>query len=200
MNDRVRALLDAKPDSVEAERLLAALPEAERREARALLDLVRACEVLPREAPADAFVERTLLRIRARPSRRGWGWLTARRLSPLQALATAAVGAALALVLGSPPRAPSGGPPAPAAVVLARLSLQAPLARTVRLAGDFNGWKPEATPLRRGANGVWSIELPLQPGRRYQYMFLVDGNWVTDPAASCHVDDGFGGQNAVLEV
>jgi hypothetical protein len=42
--------------------------------------------------------------------------------------------------------------------------------------------------------------LALPPGD-YEYMFVVDdGQWVTDPLAVETRDDGFGGQNAVLEV
>jgi 1,4-alpha-glucan branching enzyme len=54
--------------------------------------------------------------------------------------------------------------------------------------------------MRRGQGGVWTVELPLAPGRRYEYMFVVDGRWVTDPTAPASVDDGFGGQNAVLDL
>jgi 1,4-alpha-glucan branching enzyme len=47
---------------------------------------------------------------------------------------------------------------------------------------------------------VWSVTLPLTPGR-YEYMFVVDGQrWVSDPAAIEQSDDGFGARNAVLEV
>ncbi len=69
----------------------------------------------------------------------------------------------------------------------------------VTVAGDFNGWRPEATPLRR-ANGVWTLDLALPPGE-YAYMFVVDGGrWVTDPLARTTRDDGFGGTNAVLDL
>jgi 1,4-alpha-glucan branching enzyme len=84
--------------------------------------------------------------------------------------------------------------------VLARLDLRAPAATQVAVAGDFNGWRPEATPLRRGEGGVWTVQLPLAPGKRYEYMFVVDGAWVADPSAPATSDDGFGGANAVLEL
>jgi 1,4-alpha-glucan branching enzyme len=41
--------------------------------------------------------------------------------------------------------------------------------------------------------------VPVVPGRRYQYQFVVDGRWVTDPLAPA-ADDGFGGRNAVLDL
>jgi hypothetical protein len=34
----------------------------------------------------------------------------------------------------------------------------------------------------------------------YEYMFLVDGHWMTDPAASETRPDGFGRANGVLRL
>jgi 1,4-alpha-glucan branching enzyme len=96
-----------------------------------------------------------------------------------------------------PASPPAGG--APAGVVATRLSLQAPQARRVAVAGDFNGWNPEAAPLARGPGGAWTGVLELPRGR-HQYMFVVDGEWVTDPAAPVTRDDGFGHRNAVLDL
>jgi chromosome partitioning protein len=58
----------------------------------------------------------------------------------------------------------------------------APDARAVRLAGDFNRWNPENEPLfDLSGCGLWQKTVPLPPGR-YQYKYVVDGNWVLDPA------------------
>ncbi len=70
-------------------------------------------------------------------------------------------------------------------------------AREVCLAGDFNHWRVCEAPLRRVGEDVWSVTLELPPGR-YEYMFVVDGRWLTDPNAVNRVDDGFGHQNALL--
>ncbi|MFC1572325.1 glycogen-binding domain-containing protein [Candidatus Eisenbacteria bacterium] len=35
---------------------------------------------------------------------------------------------------------------------------------------------------------------------RHEYMFVVDGEWMTDNNAAFYVDDGFGNQNAVLHL
>jgi hypothetical protein len=145
-----------------------------------------------------------MARVRARrpPRRSVLAWLRTPRLSPLGALGGAAAAAVAAAVLAvrlaggpAPGAAPEGLAP-----VVAQLTLDAPDARTVAVAGDFNGWRPEATPLRRGEGGTWSVRLPLEPGRRYQYQFVVDGRWVTDPSAPAAADDGFGGRNAVLDL
>ena len=77
--------------------------------------------------------------------------------------------------------------------------LRAPEAGSVSLVGDFNGWDPGAHRLER-AGDVWRAVVPLPRGR-YEYQFVVDGElWLVDPAAHGTVDDGFGGQNGVLEV
>jgi hypothetical protein len=77
----------------------------------------------------------------------------------------------------------------------------APGASNVSLVGEFNDWDAEATPLARvDARGVWTVTLPLRPGR-YLYMFVVDGTeWAPDPAAPVAPDDGFGVPNSVVTV
>jgi hypothetical protein len=91
-------------------------------------------------------------------------------------------------------QAPSGDVP-----TLVRFTLNAPSARGVALAGDFNGWRPDVTPLRRGGDGLWIVEVPLTRGN-WSYSFVVDGKWVEDPLAESWRADGFGGKNAVVRV
>jgi 1,4-alpha-glucan branching enzyme len=78
-------------------------------------------------------------------------------------------------------------------------TLQAGSAREVCLAGDFNQWKVCDTPLAKVAEDTWTISVDLPPGR-HEYMFVIDGRWVTDPQAPAHVDDGFGNRNAVVVI
>lgn len=82
-----------------------------------------------------------------------------------------------------------------------RLVLPAQGARTVAVAGDFNDWRTDATYLEDPeGDGVFSGTLRLPPGS-YAYMFVVDGEqWVTDPYAVNHRDDGFGNRNAILRI
>lgn len=95
----------------------------------------------------------------------------------------------------------TGGVAAPAtSTVLVRLVVVQPTARTVHVAGDFNGWNPSQTPLEGTPGGAWAVTIPLSPGR-YEYMFVVDNAlWVGDPFAAEQTDDGFGSRNAVLDV
>jgi hypothetical protein len=60
--------------------------------------------------------------------------------------------------------------------------LTAPKAKAVDLIGDFNAWQSGTLPLTRAGGGAWELMLPLPPGS-YRYLFLVDGQAATDPAA-----------------
>src|ERR1700722_5302089 len=51
--------------------------------------------------------------------------------------------------------------------------------RSVVVAGDFNGWSQNATPMRRLAGGAWSVNVDLPEGV-HLYKFLVDGHWTND--------------------
>jgi hypothetical protein len=76
---------------------------------------------------------------------------------------------------------------------LVRLMFDAPSARRVAVAGDFNRWDVEATPLvRDGPSRSWSVTLALRDGD-HRYAFVVDGTrWVPDPRAERSVrgEDG----------
>lgn len=76
-------------------------------------------------------------------------------------------------------------------------SFYAPEAKSVSLAGDFNNWDVNSTPLKKDAKGMWKKSLSLAPGR-YEYKFFVDGDWKEDPKCSSSVSNIFGTQNSVL--
>jgi hypothetical protein len=82
-----------------------------------------------------------------------------------------------------------------------RFIFLAPAASNVSVVGDFNDWDTGATPLARvDERGIWTVTLPLRPGR-YLYMFVVDGTrWAPDPAAPLAPEDGFGVPNSVVTV
>lgn len=71
-----------------------------------------------------------------------------------------------------------------------------PDAKAVSVAGEFNQWNDKANPLKKDAVGIWTTTLSLKPGK-YQYKFVVDGTWQTDPTAVESAEDGLGGQNSV---
>ena len=77
-------------------------------------------------------------------------------------------------------------------------SLHAPDATEVYLAGDFNDWNPEQYSMRKFKTGMCTKKLKLAPGR-YEYKFIVDGEWWTDPANNNRQVTDMG-ENSVLEV
>ena len=77
--------------------------------------------------------------------------------------------------------------------------LYAPLARSVQLAGDFRRWKELDLKLSKQKEGHWQITIQLKPGR-YEYRYLVDGNWANDQDHCKLVPNAFGTWNCVIEV
>lgn len=145
--------------------------------------------------------------IRAEQGRPWWTRKRAVALSPLGGLALAA-GFAGIVALGTLAAVrDSGGVEASMAaaarvdtVHLVRFVIREPGAQRVSLVGDFNGWARDAAPLEASVDGaVWTLTLPLAPGR-YEYAFVVDGErWVADPSARS-VQDEFGGETSVLRL
>jgi hypothetical protein len=156
--------------------------------------------------PPPSLVPAVMRRL-AEPRRRTfWGWLHTpwrleMRLSPLAALAGAGVVAAMVIAFRPPQRPAQTGLAltAPAEVVV-RFTLAAQGARKVAVAGDFNGWDPDKTVLvDRDGGGTFAASVRLPPGQ-HEYMFVVDGQWVTDPLATERRPDGFGRDNALLRL
>ncbi|MFH1856497.1 MAG: isoamylase early set domain-containing protein [Candidatus Omnitrophota bacterium] len=78
-------------------------------------------------------------------------------------------------------------------------SLRVSGAKEVFLAGDFNEWNTKSTSLKKDKDNVWRKELFLKPGR-YEYKFIVDGNWITDPTNSNRSWNSIGSENSVKEI
>ena len=183
-----------------------------RRRVMALQQVTMGGSRLAKPAVSAAFVagvlERTSATVASQPvrvSRFAWLWTPHTmqwNLAQATAILVLAVAAGFGVSRAIDSRGPAGtGTAAGAATpVLVRLVVLQPDARSVHAVGDFNGWDPARTSLQQVSSGVWSVTLPLTPGR-YEYMFVVDGQrWVGDPAAVEQADDGFGSRNAVLEV
>jgi len=79
-------------------------------------------------------------------------------------------------------------------------SLEAPADATVQIAGDFNGWVPESLYRRiHQGKSIWLKAIPLKPGA-YAYKYVLNGNWISDPANNDTVDDQRGGENSLIQV
>ena len=75
----------------------------------------------------------------------------------------------------------------------------APSAKEVSLATSFNGWDASKNPLKKSSAGKWRLTLLLKPGR-YEYRYLVDGNWENDQRPVACVPNAFGTWNCIVEV
>lgn len=64
--------------------------------------------------------------------------------------------------------------------------------RSVAVAGTFNSWRGDWSPLRQSDTGRWQTTLPILPGR-HLYKYVLDGEeWVPDPANPWRSEDGQG--------
>ena len=175
-----------------------------------------------RSVAIDPAARRRLLEaLRAEPlpqRRTRLAWLVEPRRFVLPPLATAAIAASLVGVgiLGglfiqrdgrlSTEQAPPvavGNPQLPDSATprAIKFVLIAPQAARVSLVGDFNGWDASANPMMtQGANGTWTVFVPLRPGL-HTYSFVVDGShFVSDPTAPISPDDGYGHKSSVVVV
>lgn len=71
-------------------------------------------------------------------------------------------------------------------------------AEKVILAGSFNHWDEEQLRMDKVAGG-WEIRLQLSPDR-YEYKFIVDGEWMHDPANSEVIPNIHGTLNSIREL
>ena len=107
------------------------------------------------------------------------------------------LGAGLAEPVADRLPAVAGGPCLTAGGV--RFGGRFPGARAVRVTGSFTGWKAEGEPLTLKGDGEWEAVLPVPPGR-YEYRFIVDGDWLPDAQNAEAVPNDFGGVNSLLVV
>ncbi len=71
-------------------------------------------------------------------------------------------------------------------------------ATRVHLMGDFNQWQ-QTVPMKRDRNNTWRATVDLEPGREYQFRYLLDGErWINDPEADGYVPSPFGVENSVV--
>ena len=78
----------------------------------------------------------------------------------------------------------------------------APDAETVSIVGDFNDWNGESNRMKKLKNGDYTIKLNLEPGKDYQFRYLIDeSKWENDWNADSYVKSPFGDtDNSVVKV
>lgn len=67
----------------------------------------------------------------------------------------------------------------------------APSAAYVSVAGNFNHWNPKSMPMHKDEDGVWRLNVILEPGP-CDYQFFVDGVWHDDPSELRQMNKGTG--------
>jgi len=72
-------------------------------------------------------------------------------------------------------------------------------AKEVVLMGNFNHWNAKKHPMKSNGNGMWNKSVVIPPGR-YEYKFLVDGQWEEDPQNDQTCLNGFGTYNNVFNL
>lgn len=109
------------------------------------------------------------------------------------------------------PNAPSAAPieqirmasgPAPdAAPIPMQFVLRNGAARRVSVVGDFNNWNPATARMTRSPGGdLWSVTIPVPPGR-HTYGFMIDDTLFTlDPRAPRTRDPDLGVENSIIIV
>ena len=77
--------------------------------------------------------------------------------------------------------------------------LKAPKANKVSLTGDFNGWDAGVNPMRKYKDGLWETTLML-PAGKYEFKFLVDGQWRECLENEVTAPNRYGTSNNVVQV
>jgi len=75
----------------------------------------------------------------------------------------------------------------------------APRGTEVYVAGTFNNWNPAAVKLVGNSKGTYTATVLLPLGR-YEYKFIVNGEWRNSPDCNELVPNAFGTTNSVLTV
>jgi 1,4-alpha-glucan branching enzyme len=66
-------------------------------------------------------------------------------------------------------------------------------AKKVALVGEFNNWKKPGTPMRKLKDGSFKVTVDLEPGKTYQYRYLIDQKtWENDWEADAYTYSGIG--------
>jgi hypothetical protein len=75
----------------------------------------------------------------------------------------------------------------------------APEAKQVTIAGDFNNWDTEKTPLSRSKDGDFFVVIDLKSKREYRFRYCIDGSqWENDWKADKYIPNDFGADDSVL--
>ena len=76
------------------------------------------------------------------------------------------------------------------------------LAKTAHIVGEFNNWTLFSTPMKKLKSGAFTTTLNLEPGREYQFRYLLDQNiWENEKDADKSVTTPYGdSENSVIVI
>jgi 1,4-alpha-glucan branching enzyme len=72
-------------------------------------------------------------------------------------------------------------------------------AESVFLVGDFNGWNEKKHPMKQNGRGIWRKTVMVAPGT-YEYKFMVDGRWESDPKNENYSINCYGTRNSLIQI
>lgn len=71
--------------------------------------------------------------------------------------------------------------------------------KEVKLLGDFNNWDYDNAVPMKVKNGEYSATMQLEPGKEYQFRYLIDNkDWINDWAADKYAPTPYGVENSVV--
>ncbi|MBS3757197.1 MAG: isoamylase early set domain-containing protein [Desulfobacterales bacterium] len=75
-------------------------------------------------------------------------------------------------------------------------------AETVHIAGEFNKWDTQKTPMKKLKNGEFTVTLDFSVNREYQFRYLINQQrWINDGKADKYVPSGVSSsENSVVVV
>lgn len=74
-------------------------------------------------------------------------------------------------------------------------------AESAVVAGEFNGWSLQQTPMKKLKDNSFSATLSLPAGQIFRFRYVLDGGvWVNDPEADGYAPNEYGEANSVLTV
>ena len=72
-------------------------------------------------------------------------------------------------------------------------------AETATIAGEFNNWDRQATPMKRKKDGSFSASVNLETGKEYRFRYWLDNSrWENDWKADAYVPNDFGTEDSIV--
>jgi 1,4-alpha-glucan branching enzyme len=79
-------------------------------------------------------------------------------------------------------------------------AIEAQAQSEVAVAGTFNDWQPLKLACKTAEAGAKFVKMIYLPAGRYEYKFLIDGNWSIDPNCPAWSPNEYGSLNSVVDV